>query len=144
MTDVQDDIGEAEARAGRTPTGQPLTGVVAAPEPMTGVEELSRWWKDRVLEEIEAVVPKAIEYGSNSMIEVGRSMARLAGRSDLTDGEAIELACLFYIKGKLGRWLDAAVAGRPVGEDTVYDIGIYIKMAQRSRDVGSWPGVDLS
>lgn len=120
-----------------------LTGVVMPP-PNAGIAELAAWWEERVRIEIEEVVPKAIEYGANSMIEVGRSMARLAGRSNITDGEAIELACLFYIKGKLGRWLDAAVAGRPVGDDTVYDIGIYIKMAQRARDVGSWPGVELA
>lgn len=114
----------------------------AGPKP-TGRDELERWWKDRVLAEIDAVVPKAIEYGANSMIGLGRAILRVAGRADVTDGEAIEVACMFYIEGKIGRWIDAVQAGVPVSDDTIYDIGIYIKMAQRARDVGSWPGVSL-
>lgn len=105
-------------------------------------ERLTDWWMTQALREAEAVVPKAVEYGANSMIEVGRSMARLAKR-EVSDEEAIELAVMFYVAGKLGRWIDAAAEGNRPSDDTIYDIGIYIKMAQRNRDVGSWPGVQL-
>lgn len=128
-----------------TGTEAGIVGVVSPPPEVTsdGVRELADWWRARCEEEIEAVVPKAVEYGANSMIEVGRSMLRIAGRTDVTDGEAIEVACMFYLSGKLGRWIDAVAAGKRPSDDTVYDMGIYIKMAQRARDVGTWPGASL-
>lgn len=120
----------------------PMIGVVEPPEGGDDVARmrviLASWWEDRTAAEIEAVVPKAVEYGANSMIEVGRTMARLAHRQ-VTDEEAIEMACMFYIAGKLGRWVDAVAEGTRPSDDTIYDIGIYTKMAQRNRDVGGWP-----
>lgn len=85
------------------------------------------------------MAPKAVEYGANSMIEVGRTMARIQGRHNISDEEATEMACMFYIAGKIGRWVDAVTAGKRPSTDTIYDIGIYAKMAQRIRDVGGWP-----
>lgn len=102
------------------------------------VDALQDWWIERARQEIEQVGPKAVEYGPNSMIEVGRAMGRMSGR-DLTDEEAIEVACMFYISGKLGRWVDAVAHGKRPSDDTIHDIGIYIKMAQRNREVGGWP-----
>jgi len=102
------------------------------------VEALTDWWMERARQEIEQVGPKAVEYGPNSMIEVGRAMGRMSGR-DLSDEEAIEVACMFYISGKLGRWVDAVAHGKRPSDDTIHDIGIYIKMAQRNREVGGWP-----
>lgn len=100
---------------------------------------LRDWWEHRTQGEIESVVPKAIEYGANSMIEVGRTIARLQGRHDVGDEESTEIACMVYIAGKLGRWVDAIAEGRRPSDDTIYDMGIYVKMAQRTRDVGGWP-----
>jgi hypothetical protein len=113
------------------------------PVPLDPAEKvLSDWWRSVVEEEISSTVPKAVEYGPNSMIEVGRAMGRMSHR-DLSDQEAIEVACMFYICGKLGRWVDAVAHGKTPSDDTLHDIGVYIKMAQRNRAVGSWPGVDL-
>lgn len=108
------------------------------PETQRLIDALGRWWNDQTATEIEQVVPKAVEYGPNSMVVVGQAMARLNGR-EVSDEEAVELACMLYVYGKLGRWLDAAAEGKRPSDDTIYDIGIYIKMAQRARDVGGWP-----
>jgi len=117
-----------------------LSGVVAPADDVTRMQQaLHDWWMDRSADEVGAVAPKAVEYGANSMIEVGRTMARLQGRDGISDEEATELACMFYIAGKLGRWVDAAAAGKRVSDDTIHDIGIYAKMVQRTRDVGGWP-----
>lgn len=102
------------------------------------VDALTDWWMDKARAEIEKVGPKAVEYGPNSMIEVGRAMGRMA-RRDLTDEQAIEVACMFYINGKVGRWVDAVAHGKRPSDDTLHDIGIYVKMAQRNREVGGWP-----
>lgn len=102
-------------------------------------DDLHQWWTDLANTEADEVIPKAIEYGSNSMTELGHEIAKLSGRK-ITDAEAIELACYFYIKGKLGRWSDAIVAGTAVSDDTIKDIGVYVRMVQRVRTHGSWPG----
>lgn len=117
------------------------------PKPTTERERLARdlnqWWMDTAHAEAVAVVDKAVEYGANSMTELGHEIAKLSGRK-ITDAEAIELACYFYIKGKLGRWSDAIMAGRPVSDDTLNDIGVYVRMAQRVRSNGGWPGTPNS
>lgn len=101
--------------------------------------DLNQWWMDIAHEEAIAVVDKAVEYGANSMTELGHEIAKLSGRK-ISDGQAIELACYFYIKGKMGRWSDAIVAGKDVSDDTLGDIGVYVRMAQRVRSNGGWPG----
>lgn len=100
--------------------------------------DLEAWWMKQTTEEIMHTIPKAIEYGSNSMVEVGHGIARVAGR-EISDEEATELAVLFYIKGKVGRWMDAVVAGQRPSDDTLFDIGVYARMAQRNREKGMWP-----
>lgn len=102
------------------------------------VAALTNWWMETAEAEIGPVAEKAVEYGPNSMIEVGRAMGRMSNR-DFTDEEAIEVACMFYISGKLGRWVDAVAHGKRPTDDTIHDIGIYVKMAQRNRVVGGWP-----
>ena len=106
-------------------------------------QELETWWAEKAQDEAMQVIPKAVEYGANSMIGLGQAMARIAGRR-VDDAEAIELACMFYIEGKIGRWIDAVAAGQKVSDDTIHDIGVYARMVQRVRDVGSWPGTAAS
>lgn len=108
----------------------------------TLADDLYRWWMDLAHVEAEACASKAAEYGSNSMTELGHDIAKLAGRQ-ITDQQAIELACYYYIKGKMGRWSDAIVAGRDVSDDTLADIGVYVRMAQRVRSNGGWPGTPI-
>lgn len=112
----------------------------ADPEEVRKLEALiTDWWLDHAHQEVSSVAPKAVEYGSNSMVTVGRAVAQVQGRGRVTDDEAIEIACMIYIVGKVGRWLDAVEAGKRPSHDTIYDIGVYAKMAQRNRDVGGWP-----
>lgn len=100
--------------------------------------ELRNWWKNRALVEAEAVVPKAIEYGSNSLMQLGRTVARLQGR-EVDDAEALELGCWINVVQKVERWSDAVLRGDRPSDDTPYDAGVYIRMMQRIREVGGWP-----
>lgn len=108
---------------------------------------LMGWWMQKAQEEAETVVPKATEYGGASraadLTQIGRSMAELMnsefGARYLSDAQLQELACYFYLQGKMGRWHAALMEGRRVSDDTIYDIGIYIKMVQRIRESGGWP-----
>ncbi len=104
------------------------------------MKNLSEWWLDRVADEIDATLPKAAEYGSNELVDLGRTLARASGREGLSDAQAAELAIFFYARGKMARW-DAAVArGDAVSDDTIHDLGVYTKMVQRLREDGVWPG----
>lgn len=103
-------------------------------------DELHQWFKDKAEQEARLVAPKAIEYGSRSLVAIGRDLAHLGGQI-VTDQRAIELAIWSYVKGKMERWTEAVMNGKPVSDDTLLDLGIYVKMAQRNREFGSWPGV---
>lgn len=100
--------------------------------------ELVAWWEGRAGAEAAAVVPKAVEYGSNSLMQLGRMQARLQGR-EVADAEALELGCWINLVQKVERWSDAVLRGDRPSEDTMFDIGVYTRMAQRVRDVGGWP-----
>jgi hypothetical protein len=104
--------------------------------------ELFGWWLDKAEAEVQPLVKKLVEYGGEGraidLIEIGRDLGRLQDR-DLSDAEAAELGIYFYIRGKLGRWTAAVLRGEPVSDDTLLDIGIYVRMVQRIREKGGWP-----
>lgn len=103
--------------------------------------DLGSWWEGKARDEIERTVPKAVEYGSTDLVDIGRDLARCAGR-EVTDEEAAELGIYFYLRGKLARWTDAVIRGVRVSDDTLFDIGVYVRMAQRVRSHGGWPGTN--
>lgn len=111
-------------------------------------QELTNWWMDAAADEVTRTVPKAVEYGSNDLTEIGRQLAQAAGGMGLLGDDApadasaqlAELGVYFYIVGKLARWTSAVREGRRISDDTLFDIGVYVRMAQRIRHAGSWPG----
>lgn len=106
---------------------------------MSNQEELFDWWATTARKDAEMVVPKSVEYGSNSLEQVGRKMAQLQGR-EVTKAEALELGCWSYAIGKMERWTDAVMRGETPSIDTLVDLGVYTTMARRIREVGDWPG----
>lgn len=103
-------------------------------------EELGDWFLQQAGREARLAAPKAIEYGWRSMVQQGKGLAELAGR-EYTDQGAFELAVWDMVRLKVGRWTEAVMHGKAVSDDTLLDIGIYVKMAQRAREAGAWPGV---
>lgn len=97
------------------------------------------WWLENAQQAIEAVAPKAAEYGSTDLAELGRDLAMLMGREGMDHEELTELGIYMYLLGKFSRWRDAIKDGRRVSSDTIYDIKVYATMAERNRDVGGWP-----
>lgn len=106
------------------------------------VDALRDWWMAVAADEVDRVAPKAVEYGSTDLYEIGRTLAFTQGKHDLTDAQMRELGIYFYIVGKMARWTDAVLEGRLVSDDTLHDIGVYVRMAQRVRAVGGWPFED--
>ena len=101
--------------------------------------ELERWWAGIAASEAEKVAPKAYEYGSRDLLDIGHDMARILG-VDWDDRQAAEAGTYFYVRGKLARWTAALERGEDVSMDTLADIGVYVRMAQRIRTHGGWPG----
>lgn len=117
-----------------------------APPPKAKVDpqaELEQWWRDLATAEIERTVPKAIEYSSTDLTDIGHDLARCMGR-EVDDEEAAELGVFFYLRGKVARWVGAVINGERVSDDTLFDIGVYVRMAQRIRLTGNWPGVNFN
>lgn len=109
-------------------------------------DDLADWWRSMAEVEISKTVPKTIEYGGSvegaamDLIDIGRVLAEAMGMNQgITDQGRIELGIFFYMVGKMSRWKAAILAGKMVSDDTLFDIGVYNKMAQRNRVVGGWP-----
>lgn len=124
----------------RVATQLALFDITEVPEEVRPLAlSLFHWWVEQATSEVQQVVPKAVEYGNNSLIDLGYQLARYAHRT-VSAEEAQELGCWFYIVGKMGRWADALVDGTRVSDDTIHDISVYCRMVQRIRATGSWPG----
>lgn len=108
--------------------------------PVADIIELGVWWRGQAQTEIDRTVPKAIEYGSHDLVQIGYTLARCMKR-EVTDQGAAELGIYFYMVGKMARWSDAVARGESPSDDTLFDLGVYCRMAQRVRSHGGWPGV---
>lgn len=102
-------------------------------------DAIEDWWLENARQAIEAVAPKAAEYGSTDLAELGRDLAMLMNRDGMSHEELTELGIYMYMLGKFSRWRDAIKDGRRVSLDTIYDIKVYATMAERNRAVGGWP-----
>lgn len=124
-----------------------MTGTETNGHPrLSPAQELAEWWEKQAHAEVAPLLAKMTEYGGSGpavdLIEIGRKLAELGPRlAELTktDADKAELGCYFYIVGKLARWHAALMEGRPVSDDTLLDIGVYVKMVQRIRESGGWP-----
>ena len=101
--------------------------------------ELVEWWLEQAGKDAELMASRASEYGAVDLFDLGHDLARLA-HVEVTDSQAIELGIYFYVRGKMARWSAAILEGRQVSDDTLSDIGIYVRMVQRVRATGAWPG----
>lgn len=133
-----------------------IGGGLTAPEVTGGhgepreVGELRGWWEQTAHDEVAQLMSKMVEYGGLSratdlteigrhLTEVGVSEGPLLGNGAVQEGWLQELGIYFYLVGKFARWSAAIQEGRPVSDDTLLDIGTYVRMAQRVRAVGGWP-----
>lgn len=113
------------------------------------VSELQGWWEQTAHDEVAQLVAKMTEYGGLSratdLTEIGRHLVeggvKVPAHDTIAGDEEYlqELGIYFYIVGKMARWSAAIKEGRSVSDDTLLDIGIYVRMAQRARHSGGWP-----
>lgn len=100
--------------------------------------DLTAWWETTAAHDLAETIPKAIAYGSESMVDFGRSLASLAGRRDIPEAEALEWAIFAYLEGKMGRWRAKLKRGERCDADTLKDIDVYATMARKVQDTGHW------
>ncbi|WP_461372016.1 succino-amino-deoxyadenylate synthase PurZ, partial [Candidatus Darwinibacter acetoxidans] len=100
---------------------------------------LRNWWMQQAAEEADSLIPKSVEYGAHDLEEMGRAVSWISKR-DMTKAEQAEFGIYWYALGKMARWGSAIEQGRQVSDDTLLDLGIYARMAQRVREAGGWPG----
>lgn len=98
---------------------------------------LERWWYDHAELEATQTIAKMVEYGSGDLTAIGHKMAQMTKRPPLSDDEAFELGCLFYLIGKVERAISAVERGDRASDDTWFDIAVYAKMVQAKRR-GAW------
>lgn len=128
---------------------QPGRAEPARTEPTQAVDELRTWWERLANTEADRVVPKAVEYGADDLVEIGRELilagvrmpANVASNGTQAEADEIyaELGIWFYLVGKMARWRSAVRRGERVSDDSLHDIGVYARMAQRVRETGRWP-----
>src|SRR5690625_5454377 len=80
-------------------------------------DQLTTEWAKLARAEIDQTIPKATEYGQQSLINLGNQLAQLQGRQ-VTDAQAMELACWSYLNGKMQRFNDAVINGKRSEEHT--------------------------
>lgn len=102
------------------------------------IDDLTDWWTDQAEADIKLVAAKAVEYGSNSLAQLGFKVAKLQRRA-VTVEEALELGCWINAIQKIERWSDAVMRGQRPSDDTLYDAQVYLQMARRIRQAGGWP-----
>lgn len=133
------------------PGGQDLCDfVIEAPSTATGAKLLV-WWMSTAAKDYMAGAPKVDEYGAHDLEIMGAVLAVFAYREHLTDvfskiGEGYrhdtvgtEMACWFYVLGKVSRLVSDYLAARPGKADTWHDITFYSMMARRIQETGRWP-----
>lgn len=96
----------------------------------------TRWWTQQAEATAEATADKCAEYGSHDLYGIGHQVAKLAGR-EVSNSEAFELGCLFYVLGKIERAMSAAQRGDHASDDTWFDLSVYAMMVQAHR-AGVW------
>lgn len=105
--------------------------------PMSSNSTLHTWWLEHAQDEARQTVRKMAEYGSGDLIGIGAAVTHMADRQPVSDDEAFEIGCLFYLIGKIERAISATNRGDTASDDTWFDIAIYAKMVQ-ARRAGAW------
>lgn len=107
--------------------------------------ELFEWWLATALSDFRDAIPKAHEYGGNveqgsaDLQLIGENLATLLDMHDAPDAVKQEMACWFYMQGKVARLVSDYQQGRTGKADTWLDATVYAMMARRIQVEGRWP-----
>lgn len=100
--------------------------------------QLTEWWQAQASREIEATVPKAVEYGSADLEVMAQAMLLLVPPARRSVQLGLEMALAFYALGKVARLFGAFERGELPNADSWFDLGVYCRMAEYVRENGRW------
>jgi hypothetical protein len=125
--------------------GEACPGHLTLPEfnphlSLSAEDELAQWWRDQAESEISQTVAKSVEYGAYDLIVIGHTLGHAIGWEGMTDREATYVGAFFYLQGKVARMASAITEKRLPSDDTDFDTGVYVRMMQRAKQKGGWPG----
>jgi hypothetical protein len=108
---------------------------------------LTEWWVGISVGDLKAGMPKVEEYGAHDLEIMGAILMlmvyreQVQGLLDKAKNAPIgtELACWFYVLGKVARLVSDYLATRAGKADTWHDITFYSMMARRIQATGRWP-----
>lgn len=110
----------------------------------TTPEATEIWWQRIAQEDFAKTIPKVVEYGgtqegSADLQIMGFALAELTNNHDAPEAVKQEMACWFYVLGKVARLVSDYKQGKPGKSDTWFDITVYSMMARRLQEAGRWP-----
>lgn len=102
-------------------------------------EEIFRDYLHQLADEIaDSTAPKAREYGTTELAQLGATLSHVAGVQVTNYAHATQNAVWFYASGKLARWTAAVARRQQPSRDTVYDLLIYCLMWLKIHETGEW------
>lgn len=100
--------------------------------------EMERWLSDLHERTADETVRKAIEYGSSDLELMGNAMLMLVPEPRRDRVLGLEMACGFYLLGKIARMFGAFEKGDKPSGDTIFDAMVYAQMMLKIRETGKW------
>lgn len=103
--------------------------------------ETLAWWERTATDDAERTIPKAVEYGSGDLDIMAMAMLVTHNLPITKPGIVLgkEMACAFYLLGKVGRMMEAYAKGESPSADCWFDATVYAMMARRIRRTEQWP-----
>lgn len=101
-------------------------------------ESLEKWWTETSAEEMERTIPKAVQYGSNSLELTGQMHLLMLPPEQRTRQLALAAACVDYTMGKVARMWAAILRGEMPQPDDYFDVTVYSKMLRHIGEEGEW------
>lgn len=95
--------------------------------------QFMEWWQLTSNRDLNAMLPKRVSYGAADLRIIGRAMAELVGKPEMSDEEAVELGIAFYAVGKCARIISGFTTGGD-RTDSWHDLTVYSLMARSVRD----------
>lgn len=111
-------------------------------------QRLIDWWMRQADKEVQAVAPKALEYGAADLKIMGQGMLHLMpqeGGVPMMDGreatiiDGMQMAVAFYALGKVARLFGAYEKGKRPNPDSWHDLSVYCRMNLYISDFERWP-----
>ncbi len=90
------------------------------------------WWERTSEKDLRVMLPKRVAYGAADLRIIGRGMAELVGKPEMSDEEAVELGVAFYALGKVARIVSGFTTGGD-RTDSWHDLTVYSMMARACR-----------